>query len=119
MKVPGDAFVPTKINGLETKPPRIAPGSAVRLTPETASGKGGEIAAESTDVHVTGAARNLAALEQSLRSLPAIDELRVAAVKQRLQEGRYEIDPQRVADRLLRLDSDLANASPVDAAKLG
>jgi anti-sigma28 factor (negative regulator of flagellin synthesis) len=43
-----------------------------------------------------------------------VDEVRVAAVRQRLQDGSYEIDPQRIADRLLRLEADLARAAPFD-----
>ena len=67
---------------------------------------------------ITGAARGLAAIEESLRELPAVDELRVAAVKQRLQDGSYQIDPQRVADRLLRMESDLSRAAPLGASPL-
>ena len=114
MKIPGDSAVPNKINGMETKPARIAATPAIGR-------RGGETPAPSsapadsgTDVHLTGAARGLAAIEQSLRAQPAIDEARVAAVKERLQKGSYEVDPQRVADRLLRLDSDLQRAAPLD-----
>ena len=46
--------------------------------------------------------------------MPAVDELRVSAVKQRLQDGSYEIDPQRIADRLLRLEEDLSRATPFE-----
>jgi negative regulator of flagellin synthesis FlgM len=119
MKIPGDSAVPSKINGLETKPARIAPAAAV-------SRRAGEVAPEITvarseddaDVQLTGAARSLAALEQSVRNLPAVDELRVAAVKERLESGSYEIDPQRVADRLLRLESDLQRAAPLERSPL-
>lgn len=104
----------SKINGMETKPARIAPATTV-------SRRGGEAAEAATtkseagaDVQLTGAARSLAAIEQSVRALPAVDELRVAAVKERLQSGSYEIDPQRVADKLLRLESDLQRADPLE-----
>jgi negative regulator of flagellin synthesis FlgM len=121
MKIPGDSAVPSKINGLETKPARIAPAATV-------SRRGGEAAPEvaaarpeadaDADVKLTGAARNLAAIEQSVRNLPAVDELRVAAVKERLKSGSYEIDPQRVADKLLRLESDLQRAEPLERSPL-
>lgn len=104
-----------KINGsgLETKPARIAPTPSVSrrdgeaATPASVAGDSG------TDVHLTGAARGLAAIEQSLRAQPAVDEVRVAAVKERLQKGSYQIDPQRTADRMLRLESDLERAVPL------
>jgi negative regulator of flagellin synthesis FlgM len=117
MKVPGDSFVPSKISGVEPKPVRVAASSAVRSTRDAAS-PASDNATAGTDVHLTGAARGLAAIEHSLRALPAVDELRVAAVKQRLQDGSYEVDPQRVADRLLRMEADLARAAPLEANPL-
>lgn len=113
MKVPGESVVSNKINGLEPRPPRVAPGSGVRALAGTARGSGGD-GTPASDVQLTGAARGLAAIEQSLRAMPAVDELRVSAVKQRLQDGSYEIDPQRIADRLLRLEEDLSRATPFE-----
>ena len=118
MKIPGDSVVPNKINGLEGKPARIAPASAVNRR-----GGGPSEAVEhppesDADVQLTGAARGLAALEQSVRALPAVDEARVAAVKQRLEDGSYKVDPQRIADRLLNLESSLQNAGPLDKKPL-
>lgn len=107
-----------KISVVEPKLARVAPGAAVRALPGGATPADSDNPAARSDVHLTGAARNLAALEQSLRALPAVDELRVTAVKQRLQDGSYEIDPQRVADRLLRLEGDLARALPFDGSPL-
>jgi negative regulator of flagellin synthesis FlgM len=112
MKVPGESFVPNKILGLEPRPARVTPASGVRPPAAATSGKGEE--QSGADVRFTDSARKLAALEESLRALPAVDELRVAAVKQRLQDGTYEIDPQRIADRLLRMEADLAKAAPFD-----
>ncbi len=119
MKLPGDSVVPSKINGLETKPARVASAPSVNRR----SGAAPEPAATQadtggTDVQLTGAARGLAAIEQSLHALPAVDESRVAAVKERLQNGSYEVDPQRVADKMLRMDSDLQNAAPLEKTSL-
>ena len=107
--------MPSRISGVDTKTVRIAPGSAVpkRNDPSAAETGGGNAAG--VDVQITGAARGLAAIEQSLRDLPAIDEARVAAVRARLDDGSYRVDPQKVADRLLNLEQDLGRASPVEA----
>ncbi len=118
MKVPGEPLVSTKITPLEPKPTRVSPTSAARTVSGSAGGSQGDSPAPATEVKLTGAARGLAAIEESLRALPAVDELRVAAVKQRLQDGSYQIDPQRVADRLLRMDSDLSRAAPLGASPL-
>lgn len=117
MKVPGENFVASKITGVEPKPLRVAAAAGVRGTRDVAAAAADSSAA-GTDVHLTGAARGLAAIEQSLRALPAVDELRVSAVKQRLQDGSYEVDPQRVADRLLRMEADLARLAPLEASPL-
>jgi negative regulator of flagellin synthesis FlgM len=110
MKIPGDSAVTSKINGLETKPARIAAAPAVARRGGESPAPSSAPADSGTDVQLTGTARGLAAIEQSLRAQPAIDETRVAAVKERLQKGSYEVDAQRVADKLLRLDSDLQRA---------
>ncbi len=115
MKVPGDLYVPNKINAIEPRPLRVAAGAAVRPLPGAAADVGGEATAGQADVRLTSSARNLATMQESLRALPQVDELRVAAVKQRLQDGTYEIDPQRIADRLLRLEADLSRAGPFDS----
>jgi negative regulator of flagellin synthesis FlgM len=116
MKVPGDSLVANKINGVEAKPARVAPAAAVGRRQDGTAASAGKTAGD--DVQLTGAARSLAGIEQSLRAQPAVDELRVAAVKERLQNGSYEIDPQRVADKLLRLEGDLARVAPLEKSLL-
>jgi negative regulator of flagellin synthesis FlgM len=117
MKLPGDSVVASKITGVDAKPVRVAPGtSAPRRDP--AAEKPASNAGPSADVQLTGAARGLAAMEQSLVALPAVDEARVAAVKRRLDSGEYRIDAQRIADRLLHLESELSRRSPVDRSAI-
>jgi negative regulator of flagellin synthesis FlgM len=117
MKLPGDILVPNKVN-MESKPVRIASAGAVHKRLEQSAGKAESSAASGSDVHLTGSSRNLAAIEQSLKEMPAIDELRVSVVRQRLSSGDYKIDPQRVADRLLSLERDLGRAAPLDDSLL-
>lgn len=98
-----------KIDGVELRPVRVSAGSPVRRsadgTADRSSG-GGESAGG--DVQITSAARHLASLEQAILDLPAVDPARVEKVQQRLASGRYEVDPQRVADGLARMDRELA-----------
>ena len=98
-----------KINAMEVRPVRIAPGGATAPvhTADVADKSDNPGAASGVPVQITGTARHLAALEQSIRELPAVDEARVAAVRGRLADGSYQVDPQRVADRLLRMNADL------------
>ena len=102
--------MPNKINGLDNRPVRIAAGSAVaKAGADRAATQEKPPGALAADVQITGIARGLAALEQKLRDAPAIDEARVAAVRQKLDDGSYQVDPQRVADKVLRMERDLSN----------
>jgi len=105
--------VANKIDGLELRPIRVSAGATVRRSGDAAAGKsdqGGASAAD-VDVHITSSARNMAALEQSVRDLPAIDSARVEEIQQRLAEGRYRIDPQRIADAFVRREDELTGLS--------
>jgi negative regulator of flagellin synthesis FlgM len=116
MKLPGDSAVPAKISGVDTKSMRVASATAQKRQEQVAP-KPGSVQAES-DVQLTGTARSLAALEQSLHSLPAVDDKRVAAVKRRLDNGEYQVQPQRIADKLLHMESDLRRANPRENSSL-
>jgi negative regulator of flagellin synthesis FlgM len=117
MKLPGDSVVASKITGVDAKPVRVAPSTSAPRRDQAAE-KPASNPGPAADVQLTGAARNLAAMEQSLVALPAVDEARVAAVKRRLDSGEYRIDAQRIADRLLHLESELARRSPVDRSAI-
>ncbi|MEO6369386.1 MAG: flagellar biosynthesis anti-sigma factor FlgM [Steroidobacteraceae bacterium] len=114
MRLPGDSVVTTKISSMETKPVRVAPGAPVHKRLDQAASSAESSSEAASDVQLTGTARGLASIEQSLHALPAIDEQRVAAVRQRLERGDYKVDPQRVADRMLHLESDLARGNPLN-----
>lgn len=97
-----------KIDGLEVRPVRVSAGSPVRKVDDALAGKPGSAAESSPDdVQITSTARTLASLEQSVLDLPAIDQKRVEEIQRRLESGQYKIDPQAIADGLLRLEGEL------------
>jgi negative regulator of flagellin synthesis FlgM len=59
------------------------------------------------DVQITGAARQLATLEQTLRDLPAVNETRVAQIANSIEQGTYEVHPHEIANRLIQLEQAL------------
>ena len=67
-------------------------------------------AASGSPVRITDQARMLAALEQAVQSLPVVNEARVSEIRLAIEEGRYEVVPERIADKLLRLDQELRAA---------
>jgi negative regulator of flagellin synthesis FlgM len=62
-------------------------------------------ASSSSDtVDITSGAQLLEKLEKSLESLPAVDSQRVAEIKAAIENGDYEIDPQAIADAMIRFE---------------
>lgn len=59
------------------------------------------------DVQLTDTATNLKRIEGKLAAIPEVDRSRVDEIRQRLQSNSYEIDPEQLAQKMLRLDQDL------------
>ena len=58
-------------------------------------------------VTLTSSARSLQKLEETIASTPVVNAAKVAAVKQQLSSGTYQIDSSRVAGKLLQVDGGL------------
>ena len=58
-------------------------------------------------LRLAGEATSLQALQRELSTAPAIDQARVAEVRQALESGSYRIDPAKIAERMLDLDKQL------------
>lgn len=59
-------------------------------------------------VSLTNTAAQLRSLENSLAELPVVDTQRVESIKQAIADGSYQINAQRVADKLINLEQGLA-----------
>ena len=62
-------------------------------------------AASSDSVNLTGTASQLRSLEQQLASLPVVDVQRVDSVKREISNGSFEIDPPRIADKMIQMET--------------
>jgi negative regulator of flagellin synthesis FlgM len=70
----------------------------------------GESAAESAaadHVTLTDSAKSLQKIEEALANAPVVDSAKVEAVKLSLANGSYQVDSQRVADKILLFDRHL------------
>lgn len=56
---------------------------------------------------LTGRARELRALQQDLAKSPEFDTARVGALKDAVASGRYEVNAERIAHKLLELEDKL------------
>jgi negative regulator of flagellin synthesis FlgM len=102
-----------KINGIDGRPVPVGGGAPVaRSRDATADGKKADAAGSVSNIDVSDTARTLAALESRIGTLPVVNESRVEAVRRAMDEGRYHVDPQRVADKMLRFEVDLLATIP-------
>jgi len=101
-----------KISGIDGRPVQVGGGAPVSRVRDTTDGRKTETTATSSNIDVSDNARTLAALEDKISSTPVVSEARVDAVRRALDEGRYQVDAQRVADKMLRFEGDLLATIP-------
>jgi negative regulator of flagellin synthesis FlgM len=100
-----------KISGLHTPPASVGTDRPALKAPEAADGGVPASSAAITvpgDVQITDSAAQLAALMQTLRSQPAVDEARVGQLRSAIEQGSYSVQPRLIADRLIQLEQALA-----------
>ncbi|MEW6765441.1 MAG: flagellar biosynthesis anti-sigma factor FlgM [Pseudomonadota bacterium] len=61
-------------------------------------------------ITLTETGSKLSATAREMASTPAFDSAKVERIKTLIAEGRYSIDPQRIADRFMELESALGSA---------
>ena len=76
----------------------------VLIPADAAQGKDASTARPADKLELTDRARSLKAIEERIRSAPDIDNQQITKLKQALKDGTYEINPERIADKLLALD---------------
>lgn len=92
-------------NGNPLGPVSAKPSSqrpAVRNdAPPTAPASAPETARSSATVNINPLASQLQSLEGRLAQEPAVDAQRVAEIRQAIREGRFSINPEAIADKLV------------------
>ncbi|GAA6131676.1 flagellar biosynthesis anti-sigma factor FlgM [Halopseudomonas sabulinigri] len=69
------------------------------------SGATQEATSERSSVSLSQQAQQLQAIEERLRELPEVDSERVNQIKQAIADGSYQVDSNRIADKLLSFES--------------
>ena len=86
-----------------------APSTRVSGTSEAGLSKDSATSGVGTDtVTLTNSAAELLKLEERLASIPDIDNARVAAIKEQIENNSYEINPEKIVDSLLNIEKDLS-----------
>jgi negative regulator of flagellin synthesis FlgM len=91
-----------KISGSGSSKP-VAPTGLTDVTPGKTTGPQGPAAAAPArdKVEINNVAAQLAQLEKMLGDVGIVDAARVESIKQAIAEGRFKVDSEVVADKLL------------------
>ena len=60
---------------------------------------------DNDSVNLTSTASTLQQIEQSLSDIPIVDNTRVEAVSQSIEDGQYTIDNEKIADSIIKNES--------------
>ena len=97
-----------KISDFQNRPVQAGTDKSVSRAGDSSAAPAGQAAAgNGSPVQITDQARLLASLEQAVNNVPEVNESRVAEIRLALEEGRYQINADRIADKLLRTEHDL------------
>ena len=73
----------------------------------TAKPAEGDTSASTDQVDLSADAKTLKSLEAKIHTFPEIDHAKVDAIRTAIAEGRYHVDPVRLAERFIALESEL------------
>ena len=98
-----------EINGIPpSKVPSSSDESQVKQTVEQTSTQQESGKSSNADtVSLSDNAVQLGKLNDTVKSTPVVDTQRVEQVKQAIKDGSYEVDPAKIADKLMQFESIL------------
>ncbi len=115
-----------KISGIDGAPSlsqtsSVGAGRAVQRPQDAVSGGTTADTSKdpSRDVQITGTARQLADLDQKVRSLPDVNAERVSRLSAAIEQGTYQVRPQHIADQLMSLERTLGSLPNTDSEAAG
>ncbi len=99
----------TRIKGTDSQAIETGSNRAVERVRRTSAASATPSTPEQTgeSVQITDAARQMNSLSQAIGALPDVDTQRVSALQQSIDQGQYQVNSGRIADRLLQLEGDL------------
>lgn len=109
---PQEIPVTDKISGFSTSEP-VAPvkgsnsSGVVAEKPQGESPAAGTGAQTGDHVTLTESARALQKIEEAVAKAPVVNSQKVAAVKQAVNSGTYQVNAPRVADKILQFERGL------------
>ena len=112
----------SKISGIDSAQiASVGAGRPVQRSQDAVSGGANSDVSKdgSENVQITGAARNLADLEQKVRDLPAVNAERVSQLQTAIEQRTYTVRPQHIADQLMSLERALGKLPDTESGASG
>jgi negative regulator of flagellin synthesis FlgM len=113
MRALGEISVTDKISAYSTTEP-VAPikgsnsnGVVTDKSQSETSAAGASSSQAGDTVTLTNSARSLQKIEEAVAKAPVVNTSKVAAMRQAINSGTYQIDSGRVADKLLQFERGL------------
>lgn len=104
IEISGSTGAPTHSVGESQKQQQIKPQQQNTVAPAS------PVATTGADsVNLTGTASHLRALEQQLAAQPVVDTQRVSAIRHEINSGQFTVNPERVADKMIQIESMIGN----------
>jgi negative regulator of flagellin synthesis FlgM len=104
--------VAVKLTGMELSGAAMGSARKTSASPAKTSGAQESVQQESAEpqsnVSITSTASMLATVQQSLAAQPAVDQNRVDSISKALENGTYQINPDKIASGLLHSERGLA-----------
>lgn len=101
-----------KIGGFDNRPVRTGADRQVeRADARATAGQPAAATPAGSSVTLTDAAKRLAALERAVAAVPDVDMARVEELRNAIESGRYTVDAERIATRLLDIERELASVT--------
>jgi negative regulator of flagellin synthesis FlgM len=101
----------TKITGYHNRPVQAGTDKKVSRTNDASTESSADVTSSSSSpIQITDQARQLAGLEHALQAMPVVNESRVSEIRNAIEEGSYQVAPERIADKLMSLEKDLSQA---------
>lgn len=101
--------VTTKITGYQNRPVQLGTDKKVSSSQSDAAASPAQAAVTGNNpVRITDQARQLAALEHAVNDVPVTNDAKVAAIRLAIEQGQYQVSPDRIADKLLRMERELS-----------
>jgi negative regulator of flagellin synthesis FlgM len=96
----------TKITGYHNRPVQAGSDKKVSRANDASTESSAGATSSGSPIQITDQARQLAALEHAVQAMPVVNEARVAEISNAIEEGRYEVSPERIADKLITMEQD-------------